>query len=98
MVKTSSIGIGRGGASSLVEGCGVNGIAPETGRQLAIVGPCTVLYGKAELLEVILTLHAVSSFTDFLHRWQEQTNQDGNDGDDHQQLDQCKSTAPQGNS
>ncbi len=39
-------------------------------------------------MEIVATLGAVGGLAHFLHGRQEQANQDGNDGDDHQQLDE----------
>jgi hypothetical protein len=40
------------------------------------------------LLEIILTLDTSGSLAHFLHRWQDQLNQNRNDGNDDQQLDE----------
>src|SRR5262249_18611555 len=40
------------------------------------------------LLEVVGALDASGRLAHFLHGGQEQANEDGNDGDDHEQLDQ----------
>jgi hypothetical protein len=47
-----------------------------------------VLDRDAQLLEVVAALHARGSLADFLHGGQEQADEDGDDGDHHQQLDQ----------
>src|SRR6185437_6193963 len=44
--------------------------------------------GDAELVEVIQALALGGRFADLLHGRQEQADQDGDDGDYHQQLDQ----------
>jgi hypothetical protein len=50
---------------------------------------------QPDLLQVVGTLHPGSGLPNLLHGWQEQADQDGNDGDHHQQLDQREaSTAP----
>jgi hypothetical protein len=46
------------------------------------------VHGQAELLEVVLARHAVGALADLLDRGQQQANEDGDDGDYHQQLDQ----------
>src|SRR5438105_3750202 len=52
------------------------------------------LDGQANLLEVVGALRARGRFAYLLHRRQKQADQDGNDGDHHQQLDQGKSVPP----
>src|SRR5205823_7399357 len=47
-----------------------------------------VVQGKTNLLEVVRALGPVRRLADFLHRRQEQADEDGDDGDHHQQLDQ----------
>ena len=47
-----------------------------------------VVRGDAQLLEVVLALDPGGRFADLLYRGQQQADQDGDDGDDHQQLDQ----------
>jgi len=54
-----------------------------------------VVAGKAELLEVVLALDAVCRFARPLHGGHQQTNEDGNDGDHHQQFNQGKPLAGQ---
>ncbi len=46
--------------------------------------------GQPDLLQIVRAGHAVGGFADFLHRGQEKANQDGDDGDNHEQFDQCK--------
>jgi hypothetical protein len=57
------------------------------GRQTAlrVVG---VLHRQTDLSEVVLALGACGGLADFLHGGQQQADQDGDDGDHHQQLDQ----------
>jgi hypothetical protein len=43
---------------------------------------------QAQLLEVISALGPTSRFTCGLDRWQQERDQDGDDGNDYQQLDQ----------
>src|SRR5262249_51783240 len=53
----------------------------------------TVVIGvqrDADLLEVILAAHPVRSLSHTLDRGQEQADEDGDNGDYHQQLDQCE--------
>jgi hypothetical protein len=50
------------------------------------------VHGKTELLEVVHALHAGGGIADFLYRRQEQANQNGNDGDHHEQFDQREAT------
>ncbi len=47
---------------------------------------------KPDLLEVVHALDAPRGFAGRLHGGQKQGDEDGNDGDDHQQLDQGEST------
>jgi len=51
-----------------------------------------VVQRQAELLEVVAALHAGGGFAHLLDRGQEQADEDGDDGDDHQQLDQREAT------
>jgi len=44
--------------------------------------------GNADLLQVVLAPDAGGCFAHLLDGRQEQADQDGNDGDDHQQLDE----------
>jgi hypothetical protein len=50
--------------------------------------------GQAHLLEVVLALRARGRGTHFLHCRDQQTDQDGYDGDHHQELDQRKCGSP----
>src|SRR5262249_22259873 len=70
----------------------LTGIVADRGRKLPLIGVATVDGGETDLLEVVLALDACRSLADFLHGRQQQPNQDGNDGDHHQQLDQREST------
>src|SRR5262249_20798719 len=68
----------------------------DTGRELE-VDVVVVVEGQRQLLEVVGALHPCGSLADLLHRGEQQANQDGNDGDHHQQLDQREAAhaAPQ---
>jgi hypothetical protein len=44
--------------------------------------------GQTQLFEVILAFHPIRRLANLLDRRQQQPNQDGDDGDDHQQLDE----------
>src|SRR5262249_58697196 len=57
------------------------------------VGVVVVVEGQADLLEVVLTAQAVGRCADLLYRGQEQADEDGDDGDHHQQLDQREAPA-----
>jgi hypothetical protein len=46
--------------------------------------------GDSELLQLVLALHPGRRFADFLDGREQQTDQDGNDGDDDQQFDERK--------
>jgi hypothetical protein len=50
------------------------------------------VHGQTDLLEVVLTLQARGRLADLLDGRHEQANQDGDDRNDHQQLDQRKSS------
>jgi hypothetical protein len=54
-------------------------------------GIVVVVQGQPDLFEVILAAHAGSRLADLLHRWQKQSNEDGNDSNDHKQLNQGES-------
>jgi hypothetical protein len=47
-----------------------------------------VVQRKANLLEVVKTLDAVGGFSDLLHGRDQEPNQDGDDGNHHEQLNQ----------
>jgi hypothetical protein len=47
-----------------------------------------VVHGQAELLEVVAARHACCRLADFLDGRQEQANEDGDDGNHHQELNQ----------
>jgi hypothetical protein len=53
-----------------------------------------VVASEAELLEVGGALDAVAGLAHFLDRWHQQRNEDGDDGNHHQQLDQGEAGAP----
>jgi hypothetical protein len=52
------------------------------------VGAVEVDQGQADLVQVVLAAHAAGGVADLLHRGDEQADEDGDDGDHHQQLDQ----------
>src|SRR5262245_27855096 len=52
--------------------------------------------GQGQVLEIVEAARAVRRLAYFLHRRQQQANQDGNDGDDHQQLDERKTVSGPG--
>ena len=52
-----------------------------------------VVHRQANLLQIVFALRAPGRFTCLLNGWQQQGNQDRNDGNDHQQLNQCKTKA-----
>ncbi len=49
--------------------------------------------GQGQLVQIVTALHARRRLADLLHGRQEQANEDGNDGDDHQQFDQREGRA-----
>jgi hypothetical protein len=53
------------------------------------------VHGDAELLEVVLALQARGRLADLLDGGDQQADQDGDDRDDHQQLDQRERPAAQ---
>src|SRR5262249_9298229 len=55
-------------------------------------GILVVVHGQAKLFEVVLGLGAGGGLADFLHGRQQQADQDGDDGNHHQQLDQGETT------
>ena len=59
-----------------------------------VVGVVVVHQRQTDLLQVVVALHAIGGFADFLDRWQQQPNENGNDGDDDKQLDQGEPAAP----
>src|SRR5262249_18700978 len=72
-----AVGAGRVGQAKLVAVAG-------QGAQRVVV----VVAGQGELLEVVGTTHAGGGLAHLLHRRQQQPDEDGNDGDDDQELDQ----------
>src|SRR5262249_41896490 len=52
-----------------------------------------VVEGERQLLEVVLAAGPVGSLAHLLHGGQEQADEDGDDGDHHQQLDQRERAA-----
>src|SRR5262249_17975898 len=59
--------------------------------RVGAVGAVVVVDRDDELAEVVLTLGSRGRLADLLYRGYEETDQDGNDSDDYQQLDQGKS-------
>jgi len=62
---------------------------PGIGEVVEVV--VVVVRGDGDLMQVVLTAHAVGGLAHFLDRRQEEANQDGNDGNYHQQLDERES-------
>src|SRR5207249_2276497 len=58
-----------------------------------VVAVVVIVHGQTELLEVVLAAHAVGRLAHALHRRQQQTDEHGNDGDDHQELDEGETPA-----
>jgi hypothetical protein len=52
------------------------------------------MQGDTDLFQVIYTLDSVGRFADFLNSRQKEGDQDCDNGDDHQQLDECKPGLP----
>ena len=65
------------------------------GRE-TIVDIVIVLCRNTHLLQIIAALTAAGSFAGSLHGRQEKRNQDGDDGDHHQQFNERKSPAQSG--
>jgi hypothetical protein len=49
-----------------------------------------VVKSYANLLEIVSTLHPIGCLADFLHRRNQQANQNSNDGNNYQQLDKSE--------
>ena len=64
----------------------IDGQARPSGKPAG--GVVGVVRRQSNLLEVVLATHAAGGLADLLHRGQEQSNEDRDNGDDHQQLDQ----------
>src|SRR5262249_32964146 len=62
------------------------------GREL-LVRAVVVMDRQAELLKVVGALHAGGGLADLLHGGEQQADENGNDGDHHQQLDQREAMA-----
>jgi hypothetical protein len=62
----------------------------EAGRE-APVDAVVVVCGQAQLLQIVGALQAGGGLADLLDGGQEQADEDGDDGDHHQQLDQRES-------
>src|SRR5262249_9069564 len=65
---------------------------PRTGGEIPLRA-VEIVQGQAELLEVVLAADAGGRLSDLLHRGQQDAQQDGDDGDHHQQLDQRETLA-----
>jgi hypothetical protein len=48
------------------------------------------MHTQRDLLEIILALSSSGGFTSLLYGWQQKRDQDGDDGNDHQQLNQSE--------
>src|SRR5205814_2958133 len=59
----------------------------------AFAGRGEVVHRQADLLEVVAALRASGRLADFLHSGYQEPDEDGNDGDHHQQFDEGE-TAP----
>jgi len=53
----------------------------------SLVGVVVIVCRQRDLFQVVSTLRSSGSFASGLHRRQQERNQDGNDGDDNQELD-----------
>ena len=71
-------------------------IEVETIGRHVTVGVAVVVDSQAELFEVVLAAHAIGCLAHLLHGRQQEADQDGNDGDHHQELDQRERTASRG--
>src|SRR5205085_11752882 len=70
------------------------GVQPDRRRQLAAVGVGAMDGGQRDLLEVVAALDALGGRAHLLDGGDEQADQDGDDRDDHQQLDQREPALP----
>src|SRR5260221_36591 len=61
-----------------------------TRREQAAVVFDVQLQGELELFEIVHALHPVCRFLGSRQSWQEHRGKNGNNSDDHQQLDQCE--------
>ena len=83
------VGEGHYEPAPLVPGPVVNGQGKlARPRRKRVVGVVVVVAGEAKLLEVVAALHPRGGLADLLDRGQQQADEDGDDGDHHQQLDQ----------
>ena len=69
---------------------------PGTFHREGSEGVVVVVNAQADLLQVVGAIDAAGRFAHLLHRRQQQADQHGDDGDDHQQLDQRKAAAAPG--
>jgi hypothetical protein len=68
-------------------------VISDTRRQMLM---CVMIMvgGQAELPQIVAALDPMGGLADSLHRWQQQTDQDGNNGDDDQQFDEREAAPP----
>src|SRR5262249_14666483 len=59
-------------------------------------GALVVVTAQGKLLHVVLALRALGRLADLLHRGQQQADENGDDGNHHQQLDQRKRRSSHG--
>src|SRR5207249_1723110 len=59
-----------------------------------LVGVVEVVHRQPDLLEVVARLHAGGGLAHLLHCGQQQADQDGNDGNHHQQFDEREGGSP----
>ncbi len=65
-----------------------SGRGPQLRQGKLVVDIVIVVEGKTELLEVVAALCPPCCFPGLLNGWEKQCDQDGDDGDDHQQLNE----------
>jgi hypothetical protein len=80
---------GLGGASAIARSVSDAREVSERRRQFA-VGVVAIVQCQGHLLQVVRRLDACSGLAHLLDSGDEQANQDRDDGDHHQQLDQCE--------
>ena len=69
-------------------------VGRKTRRRIDAAGGVQVhVEGQPELLEVVGTMHAIGRLADLLYGRQEQGDQDGDDGNDNQELDEGEPAA-----
>src|SRR5262249_10529180 len=66
------------------------GLVGDIRRGKSLVGILVIVIGEADLFQVVGALHASGGLADLLDRGQEQADQNGDDCNDHPQLDESE--------